>query len=221
MQISYGEIESGRAVVRNFILAQKRTRPSFRVLDIGGQAGGGWQEDIVDMTVDIAVAAGPKNMPMDICREPAWTPLLELVEARGKFDYIICTQTLEDIYNPITALELMPRIGLAGIITNPSVLTEMSRHDNPNWTGYPHHRWVFDQIDGGIYLAPKLAFTESVFGGAGLTFDRAVTEIKYEWVGEIKYKMFMDNYLCPPWDNLVSNYKDFLQQGIDNLTAAK
>lgn len=217
MKITYGEIESGREQVRNFILAQKAQR-QFRVLDIGGQAGGGWQEDIVDMTVDIAVARGPKNMPMDICREPAWQPLLDLVAEQGKFDYIICTHTLEDIYNPVTALELMPQVGLAGMITNPSILTEMSCHDNPNWTGYPHHRWVFDQIDGGIHLAPKLAFTESVFGGKGLTFNRAVTEIRYEWADTIKYKMFKDNYLSPPWHTLVEDYQLFIQNGLSNLT---
>ena len=215
MKISYGTIEAGREHIRQYIKYNQTQRP-YRVLDIGGEAGGGWQQDLVTLTVDIVAPHNEHNLPMDICREPEWSKLFDIVDRDGKFDYCICTHTLEDIYNPITALELLPKVAHRGIISMPSLLTELSRHDSSNWTGYPHHRWIFDQQDGKLLLAPKLAFVENLVG-TELTFDRAKTEIRYEWENTIEYQMFMNNYLCPPWDNLVNEYVNFINQALTNI----
>ena len=217
MQISYGTIDSSREIIRNTVL-EGRKSGTFRVLDIGGEAGGGWQADIVTLTVDIAAPTDEHNLSMDICREPEWQKLLDIVERDGKFDYCICTNVLEDIYNPVTALELMPKVAKRGMITNPSLLTELSRHDSPTWTGYPHHRWVFDQRDGQVFLAPKLAFVENLVG-TQLAFNRAATEIRYEWSDTINYAMFLNNYLSPPWDNVVQEYVNFINEGLNNINA--
>lgn len=217
MKITYGTIESSRELIRNTVL-EGRQSGTFRVLDIGGEAGGGWQADIVTLTVDIASPTDEHNLSMDICREVEWLKLIDIAEREGKFDYCICTNVLEDIYNPVTALELMPKVARRGMITTPSLLTELSRHDSPNWTGYPHHRWVFDQKDGGILLAPKLPFLEYLVG-TQLTFDRAVTEIRYEWEDTIDYAIFLNNYLSPPWDNVAQEYGNFINESLNNISA--
>jgi hypothetical protein len=215
MKITYGTIEDGRDHIREHI-THNQTQGLYRVLDIGGEAGGGWQQDLVTLTVDIAAPENSSNLPMDICRESEWQKLFDIVERDGKFDYCICTHTLEDIYNPVTALELIPQVAKQGVISMPSLLTELSRHDSSAWTGYPHHRWVFDQQDGGIFLAPKLAFVENLVG-TQLTFDRSKTEIRYEWKDTINYQMFMNNYLSPPWSNLVNEYSNFINRALVNI----
>ncbi len=69
---------------------------------------------------------------------------------------MICSQTLEDIRDPIWVCHEMNRIAKAGYIEVPSRLEEQS------WgvigmfgVGWSHHRWLIDVTDGGIEFVSK------------------------------------------------------------------
>ena len=160
------------------------------------------------MLVDINVESTANSISIDICKESDWRKLHDLVEQQGKFDYCICTHTLEDIYNPIVALDNMPKIAKSGIITMPCARTELSHIENSSWLGFIHHRWIYD-IDGNTMLViPKLNFLDSIVTSP---FEPNLTEIRYEWSETIPYKIFMNNYLGPNVNTVISKYQELIK----------
>ncbi len=128
----------------------------------------------------------------------------------GMFDYCICTHTLEDLYNPFPALNNMPKLAHAGVITMPSMADELSPVQNLAWNGYIHHRWIFDYLDGNIFIIPKIFGLESFISSK--MNKRKGSEIKYEWEKEIPYKIFMDNYIGPDIPTVTKNLRELISK---------
>ena len=208
LDISYGTGEDSRNRILQQVTEWKKANPAFKVIDVGGNAVG-WSASIADVVVDINSPDSDNNINMDICKSSGWDKLLELVEREGMFDYAICTHTLEDIYNPFSALDYFPKIARAGIITMPSMTADLSNGESPNWLGYIHHRWVFDQVDGEMIVAPKLTFLEYLVSG-NIVRDLANEEIRYDWTDSIPYRHFMNNYLGPDMWTVVNEYQQFI-----------
>jgi len=214
MKIRYCNIAESRTDIINYITEQKRLNNNFRVIDIGGSADG-WSSSLCNIIVDIVPSAdASKFVNVDICREAEWQKLLNIVNVYGKFDYAICTHTLEDIYNPFTSLEFLPKIAHRGIITMPSIYQELSRCENIDWLGYIHHRYIFDQTENGeMIVIPKLNFLESIVQSPVSTYNRS--EIVYEWNNTIPYKIFMNNWLGPNVDTVIKEYQNFIQRSFN------
>jgi SAM-dependent methyltransferase len=66
------------------------------------------------------------------------------------FDFVVCSQTLEDIRDPIRACSEIIRVGRAGYIETPSRLGE-SIIDFDRLIGGSHHRWLVE-IEGNCIL---------------------------------------------------------------------
>jgi len=197
LKISYGgDVSEGRRRVVDRLQQARSENPSYRCIDLGAVAGQGWSSSVVDLVVDINSSDTDSSMKLDICRWDSWSRLLALVEEQGKFDYAICTHTLEDIYNPFTALELLPKIAQAGYISMPSVNTELSYCDKDWCMGYIHHRWIFNQEDGEMLVMPKLGYLEHDFS-VRRAFNWSIYEIRYEWEGALPFRVFKDNFLGP------------------------
>ena len=207
LKVTYGNIDQSRERTLDHISTQRATNPNFRVIDIGGVAGGGWTAGVADMIVDIQSLDSEHSMALDICNHHDWHRLLDLVDKQGMYDYAICSHTLEDIYDPVMALKWLPKIARAGIITMPSIRTELCRltPQSPG-LGFIHHRWLFDQKDGEMLIVPKLVCLEHVLG-PGFQYNHAVFEIQYEWQGSIPYKMFMNNYLGPNEQTVLDEFR--------------
>ena len=210
LKISRGRIQESRQKIINHITDIRAITPNFRVIDIGGLAGGSWSSPYINMCVDINAEDTDTSMGFDICNWEQWAKLADHVEIFGKFDYCICTHTLEDIYDPVTALRWMPRIAQAGIITTPSPRTELSRH-NGNYLGYIHHRWIFSEDAGEMLLVPKLGVLEWLTHG--LDYNEAESEIVFEWRDTIEWRMFMDNYLGPDIQSVGLQFRDIIIRG--------
>ena len=85
----------------------------------------------------------------DICdREP-------LPFGDKEIDFVICSQTLEDIRDPIGVCSEMIRIGKAGYIEIPSRLEEQSYAIQGPWVGWGHHHWLIDVTPGRIEFTFK------------------------------------------------------------------
>jgi hypothetical protein len=207
MKITYSSVPVTRSKILNYVIDKKQTG-EFRVIDIGGVVNG-WTKDIADLVVDIGAESNNSNLKMDICG--SWTLLLEYVEQHGMFDYAICTHTLEDVYNPITALELLPKIAKHGIISMPRARIELSHIENRSWLGFIHHRWIFEQVNNQILLIPKLSFLEKLIN-LGLGYTDNSEEIVYEWDNDIPFIMFMNNYLGPTSGHVIEKYSKFIYQ---------
>jgi hypothetical protein len=213
MKIEYGTNEESWQKIHSYIAQERSKNPNFSVIDIGGTMHG-HSANIANMIVDINCIPDNRNINIDICDETQWARLQEIVDRQGKYDFAICTHTLEDLYNPITALKWMPRIAKTGVITMPSLSTELSRHeygDNCPWLGYIHHRWIFDQEDGKMLVIPKITYLENLLG-QGMVYDISKYEVRYTWENEIPYKLFMDNFLGPTSGHVIAAYKNLTQR---------
>jgi len=203
LEFTWGTAEDRVAQVVSHLAQQRADNPQYRVIDIGADGGGGWSDSVIDYIVDINTQPSDRNLAMDICRDDQWQPLLDLVDRHGLFDYAICSHTLEDIYNPFTALDLLPRIARAGIIITPSANTELSHGDRADLLGYVQHRWIFDQQDGELFIMPKLGYLERD-ARVHKPFRRDIYELRCEWQGQIPYRVFMDNFLSGGTDRVVA-----------------
>ncbi len=131
-----------------------------RVIDIGG--ANSFALGYLDCVIDIRKATIAPNIYVgDINMPDVWVEILDHVEKNGKWDYAICTGTLEDIANPIYVCRMMERIALAGFIYVPSKYRELARFADIDFRGYRHHRWVFNPDGDKVIAYPKTAYFES------------------------------------------------------------
>tara|TARA_Y100000361_G_scaffold153627_1_gene175958 strand:+ start:893 stop:1741 length:849 start_codon:yes stop_codon:yes gene_type:complete len=118
-----------------------------------------------------------KLFSVDIEDYRSWRKLENYCKKNGKFDFIICTHTLEDLNNPLLACQKMNEIGKAGYISVPTKYAELSKFENyypkeefrwawretgtlekvrcGGYKGYHHHRWVFQLKDNTFIGYPK------------------------------------------------------------------
>jgi SAM-dependent methyltransferase len=75
------------------------------------------------------------------------------------FDFVFCSQTLEDIRDPVWVAREMGRIGKAGYIDVPSVLDELCwsvpEMSGGGWCGHLHHRWLITLEDDEMVFMHK------------------------------------------------------------------
>jgi hypothetical protein len=88
-------------------------------------------------------------MVRDICDRDPW-PF-----ADDQFDFAICSQTLEDVRDPIWVCSELSRVARAGYVEVPSRLEEQSWGVQGPWAGWGHHRWLIDVADGRLELVYK------------------------------------------------------------------
>jgi len=206
-RIELGNQLEGREQIRAHVLS---LGSGARVIDIGGVAGGGWTAEFRTHCADINAPEGDgAYFRVDVCRRESWDQLLEWVRVNGLWDFAICTHTLEDLYNPIVALELLPRIARAGVIATPSARTELSHVESGGYLGNIHHHWLFYPRDGRVEIAPKLGLLERL-AGDGLSFERHVEEQRVWWEGELNWCQFMNGYLGPSPDAVQSSFNHII-----------
>jgi hypothetical protein len=160
-----------------------------KVIDIGG--ANSFAHGFLDAVVDIREpqASAKYKFVGNIDFQDLWDVILSHVSKRGKWDYAICTHTLEDINNPLLSCINMPLIAKSGLIIVPSKFREFSRF-NP-FRGFIHHRWIFDVIDGQFTGFPKINYIEDP------VFDQInkqpfFEELVIEWEGAINLKYIND-----------------------------
>jgi hypothetical protein len=72
-----------------------------------------------------------------------------------EIDFVVCSQTLEDLRDPLWVCSEMIRVGKCGYIEVPSRVAESSRGIEPGQVGWSHHRWLIDIVDNHIYFTMK------------------------------------------------------------------
>lgn len=106
--------------------------------------GGGvnpWASDVVDAYLDLNNPKGLQNVYTgDMNQIEVWD---KIASSSEKFDFSICSHTLEDIRDPVFVLQQIMRVSKSGYISFPSKHTEFSNHQSNFWNGSCHHRWVF------------------------------------------------------------------------------
>lgn len=155
-----------------------------KIIDIGG--ANSFAHGYLDTVVDIRQpqASAKRILVGDICMPDLWD------RVKDRYDYAICTHTLEDIVNPFFVCRQIESIADRGIIIVPSKFREFSRF-RPHHRGFMHHHWIFDVIDGQFTGFPKLNFIEDpIFDQVNR--EQFYEELVIEWEGSINLKIIND-----------------------------
>src|SRR5437763_9422117 len=85
----------------------------------------------------------------DICDRAPW-PFED-----GRFDFAVCSHTLEDLRDPLWVCSELMRVARAGYVEVPSRLEEQSPGVHGPWVGWSHHRWLVDVGESSIEFVFK------------------------------------------------------------------
>jgi hypothetical protein len=86
----------------------------------------------------------------DICAPGPW-PLED-----ARFDFAICSQTLEDVRDPVKVCLELSRVAKAGYVETPAAAAELTRGiESPLWCGWRHHRWLVEPEGDGLVFVAK------------------------------------------------------------------
>lgn len=178
-----------------------------RVLDVGG-AGARFPFG----TTTIADIQEPnwdaeRYHRVDICREP-------LPFDDNEFDVCLCTQTLEDLYNPFLPLDEIRRVAKRGYIETPHRGLEsnfsLSSHMGM-FPGWGHHRWMFEDIGNStIKVVPK--FWQLMRHEAEqIVVWNGPTSFSFYWEGTFQwYNAESIDREGHGWDALLDDHNEFV-----------
>jgi len=194
---------------RNEILKYLGEKQFSRVIDFGG-AMDPWAAGYVTHYVDLqdpekyhpGIIGSAEVIHGDLDDYQLWFDLRD----RERFDFAICTQTLEHVFNPGLVLKMMSLVANEGFIGVPNKYVELYRKAHVNkqedldahslsgyFRGFMPHRWVITIREGVVWLWPKLGFLEF------LKLDWADSdvlvnseELCFRWEGLIPHRVISD-----------------------------
>ena len=138
-----------------------------------------------------------------------WKNLNSYIKKNGKFDFVICRQTLEDLGHPEFVVNQLQKVAKAGWIGVPSKHFELMKGiygSNHQSRGLHHHRWIYTSKNGRWYGLPKMGWTDSITDSSltmRLNGNPWAHELSFYW--EKNIDVF---WLLPYCDNLPDDYGD-------------
>lgn len=194
-EVQLGSIHGRDGDVNEHIRKLKEVTPNYKVIDIGASANF-WCEhvtaavDIVDLGKgDVSCFTGNINL------FEVWSSLLVYVDKYGKFDFSICTHTLEDISNPYLVAQMLTRIAKRGFVAVPSKHVECKRVGAmTGCRGWLHHRWIFNYEKNKVVGYPKLPFTEYLESLDKVAEQGSSEELSFYWEDSCDIEIVNNDY---------------------------
>jgi methyltransferase family protein len=127
----------------------------------------------------------------DICDREPW-PF-----ADAQFDFAICSHTLEDVRDPVWVCSELSRVAKAGYVEVPSRLQEQSWGVQGEMTGWSHHHWLIEVVDGGLEFLFKshLVHSPGYHLPAFPDGAEATTHLWWEGTLEARERISLDPYV--------------------------
>lgn len=184
----------------------------LKVVDIGG--ANSFNSYNNDCVIDIRkpLIKTPHTFIGNIDEPEIWTEVLNHVKKHGKWDYAICTHTLEDINNPVFVARMIEQIAHKGLIVEPSKYRELLRFGG-NFRGFIHHRWIFDIRQEELIALPKINYIEDSYFDK-VIFEPFFEELIVEWESKIGLKALNDGQ---PYGNETTSGEDHIKQLYNEL----
>ncbi len=213
------------SIVINHINEQKKINGEFSVIDVGGSKGG-WSYPYVNAIVDLNAptdGGSIKHFPFNISYPDGWKDVEDHVKENGKFDFSICSHTLEDISNPKYVCQQLSKISKSGYVAVPSKYDEFSRFlcspEGKFMRGYIHHRWIFIFKNGEFTGFPKITYVEvdDIFNKLAKS-NVEYLNLGFFWKDELCLHVINDDYLGPTVGHVMDLYRtELFNDDIDKL----
>ena len=192
---------------------RKARCPDFTVIDVGAAANP-WSAEVLDATFDMNdCAVAPLQFTGNLNDARSWDVVLRHVSRHGRFSYAICSQRWKT--SPIRpwrwrCCRASPR---PATLRGPRAILEALRPEGP-YRGFIHHRWVLDELDGELILAPKIGLLEylALAGEGGWPATPERFEFQMIWRGAIAFTPLNNDYLGPTRGDVIAYYARFLDR---------
>ena len=198
-----------RKLALDYLENLKANSSNLTVVDIGA-CGNPWTKDYITHVVDIVkFPSSIKQFQGNISDVDVWNEVLSYIKEHGKFDFAVCTHTLEDISCSPIVCNMLTRIAKEGFIAIPSKYIELDKPENV-WRGFIHHRWIYDIKDGQFIGYPKQSFLEHMKWIDDWVQQNPKTgreELQFFWKDEIKLHVINNDYLGPTWFDVIQFYR--------------
>jgi hypothetical protein len=180
---------------------------NYKTIDIGASAQF-WSYPECKFVADIVEIKeeGVKFFNFNIQNKDTWGELLSYVEEHGKFDFSVCSHTLEDVLTPVDLLNLLPKISKRGYIAVPSKFDEFSFLWDNKYRGNAHHKQIIDVKDDMICIYPKYPFIEVYDESDEILKNSLGKELVVFWDIDIPYKFFSQNNIFHSDGELISEF---------------
>lgn len=194
----------------DYISDLKKENSHLKVVDVGGGICC-WSPDTTHVVDSFVVPGSRKQLEedrpdvqifeFDINQSEQWKEILEYVEQNGKFDYSICTHTLEDIPYPNIVCDMLMKISKAGIVAVPSKYAEYLRFEKQQalgngstgqlfggYRGFFHHKWIYGMRDNVFTGYEKSNYWELISMPNYENEKGFFTEICFMWEEDFEYQ---------------------------------
>ena len=185
---------------------------NYTSIDVGGSVAS-WSYPECRYIVDITdnMHEDIHTFKIDLQDSTQYIQLYDYIEKNGKFDFSICSHTIEDIQNPHEVILFLQKISKQGYISVPSKYNEFKKLYNNKYRGNCHHHSVFDIIDDTLVRFPKYSWIEtderSNFLGE---HDLNTADLIFYWKDNIPFKYFAQDKIYRDCDNILKDYYDLL-----------
>lgn len=185
-QWGYNSVGGKREYVKSHISNNK-----YKTIDVGASAMY-WSYPECMFVADVVSndKTDSRFFKINVEDKNTWDELLEYVKINGKFDFSICSHTLEDVFNPLDLIGLLTSISNKGFIAIPSKYDEYSYLYNNPYRGNAHHKQFFDIKDNSLIVYPKFSWSETDERSNEITNLNKGGELSFFWETKIPVKVF-------------------------------
>jgi hypothetical protein len=198
----YNRVGERRFEIKEYILNNK-----LKTIDVGASAMY-WSypeckyvADSIEINFD-----GTIFFKINLEDKKTWNQLLDYVKENGKFDFSICSHTLEDIFNPLDLIELLTTVSNSGFIAIPSKYDEFSFLYENKYRGNAHHKQFFDMVENELTIFPKFSWIENDERSNEITFSDKGRDLSFVWENDIPVQIFGKGVPFTSDDQLIYTY---------------
>jgi hypothetical protein len=198
----YNGIGDRRDFVKNYIKEN-----NLKSVDVGASFGY-WSYPECKYVVDsVEISSeGTTFFKVDLEDKSTWSELLDYVDQYGKFDFSICSHTLEDIFNPLDVISLLEKISNSGFVAIPSKYDEFVHLYDHKYRGNAHHKQFFDFVGDELIIFPKFSFIETDSRSDEVISNPKGRELSLFWENEIPVNIFGKGVPFRSDDELINKF---------------
>lgn len=219
LEYGLGKVAAKKVETLSNIEKTKKENSNYRVIDFGGGKEKHYLNkfSFFDAIVDFREIKGYPNLQSitgSLEHESTYESLLKEVDENGKYDFSICTHTLEDLNNPLYVIDKIIKISKRGLVSVPSKYLELTRPEESSHRGYYHHRYIATINNQKLFFIPKTPIVErKVFDDISKKYNVNNGELWLIWENDFDYELYQDGWCGPSSQKFFENTYSLLLNG--------